>query len=128
MDKLIPVQGVDHPTFGGKKLHDRVNFPDFSAFQMTIAGGAAARHIADPGAREASVAGPAPNYRPNADPGLDPVAVAPDPVAVAGLVPVPADVAGPVTEAARGRLNAPPFSWLGSDAWPNFALWQDKPS
>ena len=107
MDKLIPVQGVDHLTFGGKKLHDRVNFPDFSAFQMTIAGGAALRHTADPGAREGFAAGPAPDHRPDPDPG-----------------PVPSPVPG----AGRGRLTAPPFSWLGSDAWPNFALWRDKPS
>ena len=104
MDKLIPVQGVDHPTFGGTNLHDRVNFPDFSAFQMTIAG-AAPHHTADPGAQEDTAAGPAPGQRP--DFGSGP---------------------GPVPGADRGRLNAPPFSWLGSDAWPNFAAWQDKPS
>ena len=105
MDKLIPVQGVDHPTFGGTKLHDRVNFPDFSAFQMTIADGAAPQNTADPGAQEDTAAGPAPGHSPD-------------------LVSGP----GPAPVADRGRLNAPPFSWLGSDAWPNFALWQDKPS
>ena len=105
MDKLIPVQGVDHPTFGGTKLHDRVNFPDFSAFQMTIAGGAAPQNTPDPGAQEDAAAGPAPGHS-------------------ADLVSGP----GPAPGADRGRLNAPPFSWLGSDAWPNFALWQDKPS
>lgn len=101
MDKLIPVQGVDHPTFGGTKLHDRVNFPDFSAFQMTIAGGATPRHTTAPSAQADTAAGPAPDL---------------------------ASGPGPAPEADRGRLNAPPFSWLGSDAWPNFALWQDKPS
>ena len=104
MDKLIPVQGVDHPTSGGKKLHDRVTFPDFSAFQMTIAGAAAPRHTTHPGARE--------------DSAEDPAAGHPD------LEPGP----GPAPGTDRGRLNAPPFSWLGSDAWPNFPLWADKPS
>ena len=97
MDKLIPVQGVDQPTFGGTKLHDRANFPDLSALQMTIADGATPHPTTDPGAQE--------------EPGPDP------------------DLAsGPGPGADRGRLNAPPFSWLGSDAWPNFALWQAKPS
>lgn len=103
MDKLIPVQGVDHPTFGGTKLHDRVNFPDFSAFQMTIAGGATPHHTTDPGAREDTSA--APGHRPD-----------------------PVSGPGPAPGTDRRRLNAPPFSWLGSDAWPNFALWADKPS
>ena len=103
MDKLIPVQGVDHPTFGGTKLHDRVNFPDFSAFQMTMAGGATPRHATDPGAQDDTEA---------------------DPDLVSGRGPAPGAAPG----ADQGRLNAPPFSWLGSDAWPNFALWQDKPS
>ena len=105
MDKLIPVQGVDHPTFGGTKLHDSVNFPDFSAFPMTIAGGAVPGHTTEPAAQGASAAGPAPGHGPD-------------------VVSGP----GPAHGADRGRLNAPPFSWLGSDAWPNFALWQDKPS
>lgn len=93
MDKLIPVQGVDFPSFGGKKLHDRVIFPDFSAFQMTIADAAPRRatvpRAEDPGAGEDG---------------------------------------GPASEANGGRLSAPPFSWLGNDAWPNFPLWADKPS
>lgn len=93
MDKLIPVQGVDFPSFGGKKLHDRVIFPDFSAFQMTIAD-AAPR--------------PATDTR-SADPGAG-------------------EDEGAVPEISEGRLTAPPFSWLGNDAWPNFPLRADKPS
>ncbi|MGO4192445.1 hypothetical protein AB4Y67_12325 [Arthrobacter sp. YAF17] len=89
MDKLIPVQGVDFPSFGGKKLHDRVIFPDFSAFQMTIADAASPGRAEDPGA---------------------------------------GDDEDPAPEINGGRLNAPPFSWLGSDAWPNFPLWADKPT
>ena len=105
MDKLIPVQGVDHPTSGGKKLHERVTFPDFSAFQMNIAGGAPADHTTELGAREDSVEGPAPGQRPDPESGP-----------------------GPAPGTDQGRLTAPPFSWLGSDAWPNFPLWADKPS
>ncbi|WP_224048214.1 hypothetical protein [Arthrobacter sp. NicSoilB4] len=38
------------------------------------------------------------------------------------------DDGDPAPEINGGRLNAPPFSWLGNDAWPNFPLWADKPS
>ena len=105
MDKLIPVQGVDRPTFGGKKLHDRVIFPDFSAFQMTIAGAAPPARATDPAA-----GGQRPRTR------RRPIARTPDP--------------GPARRPGtnQGRLNAPPFSWLGGDAWPNFPLWADKPT
>ena len=104
MDKLIPVQGVDHPRSGGNKLHDRVTFPDFSAFQMTIAGGAGARHATAPGAREDAAEGQSPEHRPNLASGP-----------------------GPAPGTDQGRPKAPPFSWLGSGAWPNFPLWADKP-
>lgn len=107
MDKLIPVQGVDHFTSGGTKLHEPVIFPDFSAFQMTIAGGAAARHTAGPRAGEDAVEDAATGHRPGPGSGNGP---------------------GSAPGTNRGRLNAPPFSWLGSDAWPNFPLWADKPS
>lgn len=106
MDKLIPVQGVDHFNSGGTKLHERVIFPDFSAFQMTISGGATARQSADPRAGEDTAEDPATGHRPGLVSGTGPAA--------------------PRTN--RGRLNAPPFSWLGTDAWPNFPLWADKPS
>lgn len=99
MDKLIPVQGVDHPTSGGKKLHDRVTFPDFSAFQMSISGGAEARHTTAPDTGDGTAEGPAPGRRPDRESGP-----------------------GPAPGTDQGRLNAPPFSWLGSDAWPNFPL------
>ena len=103
MDKLIPVQGVGRPTFGGKKLHDRVIFPDFSAFQMTIAGAAPA--ASGQGAGGQAAEDPAPAHH-----------------AGAGAR------SGPAPGTNQGRLNAPPFSWLGGDAWPNFPLWADKPT
>jgi hypothetical protein len=32
----------------------------------------------------------------------------------------------PAARARKGRLAAPPFSWLGGDAWPHFPAWADK--
>ena len=103
MDKLVAVQGVDHPTSGGKKLHERVIFPDFSAFQMTMTGAGAARRAGARGAGEnpAEVPAPVPPARPAAGP-------------------------GPAPGSNRGQHAAPPFSWLGSDAWPSFPLSADK--
>ncbi|MCB5292152.1 hypothetical protein BJQ90_01585 [Arthrobacter sp. SO3] len=101
MDKLIPVQGVGHPTSGGKKLHESVIFPDFSAFQMTISG--AAGPYRSPEQRAGNGAAE--------DPASDPHT---------------ALVTGPAPGINRGREAAPPFSWLGSDAWPNFPLGADK--
>lgn len=72
---------------------------------MTVSGGAVPGHTTDPGAQEDSAAGPTPGHRPDLASGP-----------------------GPAPGTDQGRLNAPPFSWLGSDAWPNFALWQNKPS
>ena len=40
----------------------------------------------------------------------------------------PGSRSGPAPGTSQGRLNAPPFSWLGGDAWPNFPLWADKPT
>ena len=85
----MPVQGVDFPSSGGKKLHDRVIFPDFSAFQMTIADAASPARAKVPGAGENE---------------------------------------NPAPEIHGGPHDAPPFSWLGSDAWPHFPLWADRPS
>ena len=107
MDKLTAVQGVDHPTSGGKKLHERVVFPDFSAFQMTMTGAALASRASESNAGEAPAQDP---------PGLPPP----------GIAAGPAPGAAPGTN--RGRHAAPPFSWLGSDAWPNFPLSADKGS
>lgn len=57
----------------------------------------------------------------------------PEPVAVAPVAadqaanPDPEAPAPPSTSRARkGRLTAPPFSWLGGDAWPHFPAWADK--
>lgn len=50
-------------------------------------------------------------------------------LAVTGLDdgPAPAAAGPPATPQARmGRLDAPPFSWLGGDAWPHYPAWADK--
>ncbi|MET1022483.1 MAG: hypothetical protein ABWX69_09830 [Arthrobacter sp.] len=70
---------------------------------MTIAGAASTARTADPGAGEEAADDAAPAPHPGRRPG-----------------PVPG------ADANRGRLNAPPFSWLGSDAWPSFPLWADE--
>ncbi|MET3945452.1 hypothetical protein ABIB49_000127 [Arthrobacter sp. UYCu512] len=85
-------------------MHERAIFPDFSAFQMTMSGGITARHTAAPPAGE--------------DPGQDPAADHGQ-----GLVSGPEPRDG---DALR-RLNTPPFSWLGSDAWPTVSLRADEP-
>jgi hypothetical protein len=40
--------------------------------------------------------------------------------------PGPGPASGPALAIDRGRQAAPPFSWLGSDAWPNFPLSADN--
>jgi hypothetical protein len=43
-----------------------------------------------------------------------------------GTGPVTGPGPGPALAIDRGRQVAPPFSWLGSDAWPNFPLSADN--
>ncbi|HEX9087014.1 MAG TPA: hypothetical protein VF867_05760 [Arthrobacter sp.] len=54
----------------------------------------------------------------------------PHPGPVTGPGPGPGPASGPALGPAlaidRGRQAAPPFSWLGSDAWPNFPLSADN--
>ena len=82
-------------------MHKRVVFPDFSAFQMTIAGTPArpegADSIPEAGAAPGSPPGPCP------DPGLN-------------------------IGTKRMHVTAPPFSWLGGDAWPNIPVRADNGS
>ena len=82
-------------------MPERAVFPDFSAFQMTIASGSVPGRAAVPGTVE--------------EPSKD-------------LAPVnlPGTGTGSGTGVERGQLNTPPFSWLGGDAWPNFRLCVDK--
>ncbi|MFE4226682.1 hypothetical protein ACFRJ8_02200 [Arthrobacter sp. NPDC056886] len=48
-------------------------------------------------------------------------------IPVAGQNAGPAAAGPPATSRTRiGRLAAPPFSWLGVDAWPHFPAWADK--
>lgn len=107
MDKLAAAQGVGRPTFGGKKLHNDVIFPDFSAFHRTDAGAPAVpqlQPIETPGP-------PEPTSHSSPTVGAPATGEAAGPGA-AGSVP-------PATILARkDRAAAPPFSWLGVDAWP----------
>jgi hypothetical protein len=114
VDKLIEAQGVGRHTFGGKKLHKDVIFPDFSAFHKTIASAPAVPPVQPPEAPPAE-----PTNRSSPGPGA--------PVTGQAAGPVPAAAGPPATPPARkGRLAAPPFSWLGVDAWPHFPAWADK--
>jgi hypothetical protein len=74
---------------------------------MTVAGAGAAPRVPDPNAGQT----PAQDLPP--DQPADSAAVA---------APGPARKFGP------GQQPAPPFSWLGSDAWPNFPVSADKGS
>lgn len=79
-------------------MHNRVVFPDFSAFQMTIAGAPA-----EPQATGKPAAAEAPRevlHRPRP--------------------------AGVNTKGQRSHITAPPFSWLGGDAWPNLPARADE--
>jgi hypothetical protein len=114
VDKLIPVQGVGRHTFGGRKLHRALIFPDFSAFQTTISSAPAVPPV------QPLEAPPAESTN-RSSPGTG--------------VPVTGQSAGPKLAAAGppaeprariGRLAAPPFCWLGVDAWPHFPAWADK--
>ena len=118
VDKLIPAQGVGHHTFGGKKLHKDVIFPDFPAFRRTIASAPAVPPIQLP--VQPLEAPPAESTN-RSSPGTG--------------APVTGQTAGPGSSAAgppaaprarKGRLAVPPFSWLGVDAWPHFPAWADK--
>jgi hypothetical protein len=104
VDKLLPAQGVGRHTFGGKKLHNDVIFPDFSTFRRTA--GSTVTSSATSGA--ASVPAAPPVQAPEA----------PEPPS-----PERANHSSPDAETPgdlSGRLDAPPFSWLGGDAWPHF--------
>ncbi len=104
MDKLAAAQGVGRPTFGGKKLHNDVIFPDFSAFHRT---GAAAPAVPQLPALETP--GPPPQEPASHS---SPVLGTPVTGEAAGSVP------SPTVLARKDRTAAPPFSWLGVDAWP----------
>jgi len=73
-------------------MHRDVVFPDFSAFQMTIAGAPEAPRAVETISEGDAAPGPAQRHSPVSRPGPG------------------------VTD----RSTPPPFSWLGGDAWPNF--------
>ncbi|WP_156367527.1 hypothetical protein [Arthrobacter sp. Leaf69] len=72
---------------------------------MTIAGAAPAAPGSDPGSGGQAAEDQAPAHQPGAG-----------------------SRSGPAPGSDQGRHHAPPFSWLGGDAWPNFPLWADKPT
>jgi hypothetical protein len=118
VDKLMPAQGVGHHTFGGKKLHKDVIFPDFSAFRRTIASAPAVPPVQLP-VQPLEALPPEPTNR------SSPVTGAPATGQTAG--PVSAASGQPATSlASKGRLAAPPFSWLGVDAWPHSPAWAEQ--
>jgi hypothetical protein len=81
-------------------MHSRVTFPDFSAFQMTV---------------PAAHAAPAALHPTNHTPDSGAAAATPTFQGAADAAP------------GRAHVSAPPFSWLGGDAWPNFAARADTP-
>ena len=80
-------------------MHERVIFPDFSAFQMTIAARPVERRSSDKIPDADAAAG-------------SPPGTCPDPVLK--------------IRTRRTHVTATPFSWLGGDAWPNFPARADK--
>jgi hypothetical protein len=92
VDKLIPAQGVGRH-LPEAEMHNDVIFPDFSAFHTTGAGGPTAAGAAGLGVADGAAHGQASHGTGR-----------------------PGGAAG----TGAGRLNTPPFSWLGGDAWPDF--------
>ncbi|WP_208750894.1 hypothetical protein [Arthrobacter sp. PM3] len=93
-------------------------FPDFSAFRSPAASAPAAPPGQAVGAQDLPSPAPVAAEPPALDPVATEKAANPEPEAPA---PPP-----PATRARKGRLAAPPFSWLGGDAWPHFPAWADK--
>ncbi|MEV5052774.1 MULTISPECIES: hypothetical protein [unclassified Arthrobacter] len=93
-------------------------FPDFSAVHRTIASAPAVPPVQLPGQ---PLEAPPVESTNRSSPGTG------APVTGQTAGPAPAAAAPPATSRARkGRLAAPPFSWLGVDAWPHFPAWADK--
>lgn len=123
MDKLIPAQGVGHRTSGGKKLHNDVISTDFSAFHSPVPSAPEPPPVRAPesagatGSPGAPV--PEPANRSSPDTGAPFTGQAAGPGATAAPGPPAA------ARARKGQLAAPPFSWLGGDAWPHFPACAD---
>lgn len=108
-------------------MHNDVIFPDFSAFHSTTAR-APKPSLVSP-ALEAPVA-PVPETASRSSPetGAPGAAPAANPQAANPQAANPGAAApgAPATSRAlKGRLAAPPFSWLGGDAWPHFPACAD---
>jgi hypothetical protein len=80
-------------------VHNRVTFPDFSAAQKTVADASAAPLAANQATKTGD--------------------------ASAGPLPQPVTSRDGDTRTKRARVTAPPFSWLGVDAWPSFPACAD---
>ncbi|MFF2242973.1 hypothetical protein ACFVTM_02155 [Arthrobacter sp. NPDC058130] len=91
-------------------------FPDFSAFHRPAAGAAGVPPVQSPVQLPVALpeaAAPEPANR--SSPGTGAAATGPA-------------ASGPqaTSRTRKGRPAAPPFSWLGVDAWPHFPAWADK--
>jgi len=106
---------VGRHTFGGKKLHNDVIFPEFSALPGTIASTPAPSPVQVPETPEAPLPEPANHSSPGTGTPVAGQTSSPGTAAASGR---PA-----ASRARKGRLAAPPFSWLGGDAWPHFPAW-----
>jgi hypothetical protein len=95
MDNLILAQGVGRSASGGMKLHNYPVLPEFSAFHRATA--------------EAS-----------GEPGVTEKAPEAEAEAAAGPRPEPLAPKRADTRTKRTHIAAPPFSWLGGNAWPDF--------
>jgi hypothetical protein len=114
VDKLMPAQGVGRHTFGGKKLHNDVIFPDLSAIHRPIASAPAG-----PPDQPLEALPPEPATRSSPGTGAPVTGQTAGPVSAASVPPATSRIR-------KGRLAAPPFSWLGVDAWPHCPVWADQ--
>ncbi|WP_223983214.1 hypothetical protein [Arthrobacter sp. NicSoilB8] len=114
-------------------MHNDVIFPDFSALPGTVVNSAV---VHSTGVLSAAASNPAPSpiqapetpevplpeTANHSSPGTG--------VTGAGQTADPGTAAAPgppaTTRARKNRLAAPPFSWLGGDAWPHFPAWADS--
>ncbi len=98
-------------------MHNDVIFPDFSAFHSTTAG-APKPSLVSPAPETPGAPVPETATRSSPETSTPAAAQAANPGAAAPGAPA-------TSRALKGRLAAPPFSWLGGDAWPHFPACAD---
>ena len=98
-------------------MHNDVIFPDFSAFHGTTA---SAQNPSPVSPAPETPGAPVPETTNRSSPETDPAAAQ---AANPGGAAAPGAPA--TSRALKGRLAAPPFSWLGGDAWPHFPACAD---